>query len=241
LVNKQLFVHTLETENDSILSLESLDVQRRIAAVLNQYTPDVVAFDPLSAFAIGDLNTDADMLATCRVISRLARQGNPARALIVVHHSLTGKAGAIKATGFDRSSFGRNSKVLQAWTRGQVNIAPVTETSNDVLAIGCGKCANGREFPAFAVRLNPASMVYEVAPDIDLAAWQAELTGKREPLMTADRVRELCKAPMSKAELAKAIMDDCGCVRQSAYRYVAQAVKAKKIKFNESSGNYTPR
>jgi len=35
--------------------------------------------------------------------------------------------------------YGRNSKVLHAWTRGQINLAPMSEDNNDVLALSCGK------------------------------------------------------------------------------------------------------
>jgi hypothetical protein len=42
----------------------------------------------------------------------------------------TGKAGAATTTGFDRGSFGRNSKVLFSWVRAQINVAPYDENDN---------------------------------------------------------------------------------------------------------------
>jgi hypothetical protein len=42
----------------------------------------------------------------------------------------------------------------------------------------------------------------------------------------------------SKAALAKSIMDDCGCYRGSAYRYIARAEQSKKITFNKSHETY---
>ncbi len=242
-VNEQLLIHTLETDNDGFVSLENPSMFNRLGDVIGETEPHIIAFDSLYNFGIGDLSKDLDMLETCTAISRLAKAGNPGRAVIALHHALTGKAGALKATGFDRSSFGRNSKALLAWARGQINIAPGTANNNDTLVLSCGKCSNGKEFPPFAVRLNQASMIYELAPDFDLAAWQSDISGTRdrEPLMTPNRVRELCTGPMSKAELAHAIREDCGCARQVSYRYIVKAEKAGKIRFNKNNENFTAR
>jgi hypothetical protein len=242
-VNERLAIHTLETDCDGFLSLDNDHAQRRIAAAIRGTAPDVVAWDSLYNFSIGDLNKDEDMAATLLAISRLSRAGNPNRAVVTLHHALTGKAGAARATGYDRSSFGRNSKVLHSWTRGQLNVAPGAADSNDVLVLTCGKCSNGREFEPFAARLNPQSMIYELAADFDLEAWEAEITGRsdREPLMTPERVQELCLSPKTRPELAHAIREDCGCARQVAYRYIKRAEQAHKIRFNERTQNYAAR
>jgi hypothetical protein len=160
---------------------------------------------------------------------------------VVLHHALTGKVGASKATGFDRASFGRNSKTLHAWTRAQINLAPVDPDSNDRLIVACGKCSNGREFSTFAIRLNPETMVYEVDSTVDVSQWEQDVTGAKDtkPLMNSDRVRELCSVGGStKTALAKAVIEDCGCYRGSAYRYIARTERAKKISFNKTSENY---
>jgi|GEM_PF-740073 len=240
-VNQQLAIHTLERDADGFLSLDNPDAQRRIADAIRNTEPDIVCWDSLYNFGIGDLNKDEDMSGTLLSISRLTTAGNPNRCPVVLHHALTGKTGAARATGYDRASFGRNSKVLHSWTRGQMNVAPGSPDSNDVLVLTCGKCSNGREFAPFAVRLDPESMIYEVAPDFDVAAWQAEVSGSsdREPIMTPERVRELCAvAGMDKAELAKAIIEDCGCYRGSAYRYITRATKARTINERKSDGRY---
>jgi hypothetical protein len=242
-VNRQLVIHTLESDADGFLSLDNEHTQRRIAAAIRDSRPDVVAWDSLYNFGIGDLNKDEDMGATLLAISRLSRAGNPNRAVVTLHHALTGRAGAARATGYDRSSFGRNSKVLHSWARGQLNVAPGAADSNDVLVLTCGKCSNGREFEPFAARLNPQSMIYELAADFDLGAWEAEITGRsdREPLMTPERVQELCLSPKTRPELAHAIREDCGCARQVAYRYIKRAEQAHKIRFNERTQNYAAR
>jgi hypothetical protein len=239
-VNQRLFIHTLETDRDGWLSFESEDNRQRIAAAIQRFQPDIVVFDPLNQIAIGDPNKDADMAATCQAIALLCRQGNPQRASVVLHHAITGKAGAAKSFGLERASYGRNSKVLHAWTRGQINLAPISEDSNDLLAVICGKCSNGKEFSPFAIRLNPESFIYELAPDADLESWREDLAGKpNAPVMTPERVRELCAVPgTAKADLAKAIMADCGCARGTAYRHITKAEKKKKITVRESDGSY---
>ncbi|HVR34279.1 MAG TPA: AAA family ATPase [Methylomirabilota bacterium] len=237
--NDRVVIHTVENDADGFVSLDDLKNVMAVEKAIVEARADVVAIDPLNDFAIGDLNKDADMRQTLAALSRVCRKGKPDRAIVVVHHAGTGRAGAAKATGFDRSSFGRNSKTLHAWTRGQVNLAPVDEDTNDRLVVACGKTSNGREFLPFAIRLN-AGMIYECDPSVDVAAWQQEMNGKEAPIMNPDRVRELCKGPTSKADLAKAITDDCGCFRGSAYRYIRRAEQAKKVRFSVKHEHYLP-
>jgi hypothetical protein len=238
----RVIIHTIETDSDAFVNLDDPDAVARIEAAIQKHKPDGIAIDPLADFAAGDLNKDADMKATLQMLSRVCRRGNPKRAIIVLHHAITGRGGAVKATGYDRASFARNSKMLHAWARGQINLAPVDAENNDRLIIGCGKCSNGREFKTFAVRLNPETMIYEPDPTVDVSQWAKDIAGEsnREPLMNPERVGELCRSLMTKGDLAKAIMDSCGCYRGSAYRYIARA-EGKTIKFNKSNETYCPK
>ena len=239
----QVLIHTIENDTDGFVSLESPENVSAIECAIADAKPDVVCIDPLNDFGIGDLNKDADMRATLLRLSRACRRGKPDRAIVALHHAITGRSGAAKATGYDRSSFARNSKSLFAWTRAQINLAPVDPNSNERLIVGCGKSNNGREFPAFGIRLNPDTFIYETDISIDVQAWEKEISGQRnrEPLMSPGRVRELCRMPMRKSELAKAIVDDCGCYRGSAYRYITLAVQAHKLQFNKDHETYCPK
>ena len=236
----QVVIHTIENDTDGFVSLDSPENQMAITEAITSSKADGVVVDPLNDFAIGDLNKDADMKATLQALSRLCRRGKPQRPIVALHHALTGKGGAVKATGYDRSSFSRNSKTLFAWTRGQINLAPVDPDSNERLIVACGKCSNGREFPAFGIRLNPETFIYEFDSTIDVAAWEQGMSGQsnKEPLMSPERVRELCRIPMTKIELANAIIEDCGCYRGSAYRYIKRAVQAHKLHFNKERETY---
>jgi hypothetical protein len=121
-----------------------------------------------------------------------------------------------------------------------VNIAPGSPDSNDALVITCGKMSNGKEFSPFAVRLCD-SMIYAVDETFDLAGWQSDVTGKSTAApMTPQRVKELCRAGMTKGTLAKAVMDDCGCSRATAYRHVDRAT-GRTIHFNKSNDTFTQK
>jgi len=172
---KQVVIHTLENDMDGLVGLQGN--YDRLARTMQRFNPDIFVVDPLRDFGIGDLNTDRDMSLTCLTMGQLVRQGNPQRALIVVQHALTGRAGAIKAVGYERIGFARSNKVLAGWTRAQINIAPGAPDNNDTLVIGCGKNSNGREFMPFAVRRNGAG-IFESFPDFNLEAWMREVSTK---------------------------------------------------------------
>ena len=240
-VNNQLKLHTLETDEDGFLNLDDESHRASIRELISDNSPDACVYDSLYNFQIGDLNKDVDMVATLQCISQMTKAGNSNRIPLILHHALTGKAGASRSTGQDRASFSRNSKVLHAWTRGQINVAAGSTENNETLVISCGKNSNGKEFEPFPVTLNPETMIYELDSSFDIAAWVEGMGGQKDskPLMNPDRVREVCAVSGStKTELAKLIMDDCGCYRGSAYRFIARAEKVKTIKFSQTHESY---
>lgn len=242
-VNAGLHIHTLETDADNFLSLDGDRTQARIRELIARIKPDGVAWDSLYNFGVGNLSSDEDMTSTLLAIARLSKAGNQQRAIIALHHALTGKAGASRASGFDRASFGRNSKVLHQWTRAQINVAPGQPDSNDVLVVSCGKCSNGKEFPQFAVRLDQSDMIYVVDESFDLSTWHEQVTGKKEisePAITSERVGQLCRPLMAKADLCKAVQTDCGCSREMSYKHVRKAERKGAIKWNSKAEHFNP-
>jgi hypothetical protein len=240
-VNQSLFIHTIETDEDAFLSLDGPGTIGKLRERIAEIKPDIVCFDTLNCFAVGDLNKDQDMRETCQQITALAKAGNPDRAIVVLHHSLTGKAGAVRATGYDRASFGRNSKTLQAWTRGQINVTAGAADSNDLLIFSCGKCSNGREFTPFAARLDPETMIYKLESAFDFEEWETEVGAKKAkgPAITVDRVAELCKGAMTKSELARLIVNDTGVARSYAFGMLKKAEKARKLHWSKVHETYT--
>lgn len=241
-VEAALTFHTLEGVEDYFMNLDDPEFVCRAARVIDDVQPDIICFDPLNNFAIGDLNKDADMRATCQAISRMAFHGNAERVPLVVHHALTGRAGAARATGYERASFGRNSKVLHGWSRGQVNIVPGNEDDNDVLVLSCGKNSNGKEFKPFAVRLNPATMIYETDPTFDLEAWGVEIGGvkAKSPVCTVDSVTAALKGgALSKKALTAALIQETGCGKSLAYKCVNAAEEKKQITRDPNTDAYS--
>lgn len=230
-VQANMMLHTVETDTDNFVALENSENFWRVSRTINDFNPDVVIFDSLYNFTSEDINTDQGMAGVCSLISKATRRGNPHRCPVIVHHAITGKFGAAKAVGYDRSSFARNSKVLLAWTRGQINVAPGFPDNNDTLVLACGKNSNGREFTPFAVSLDPDTMIYRPDEHFDMVEWQSSLSGssRTKPIMSADRVAELCKDSMTKSQLAHAIQDDCGCGRTCAFNWVVKSEQSGKI------------
>lgn len=227
--NDQVHILTPLHDNDLIVSLDNPDAISRLKNVITRFSPDVIVFDSLYDFSIGDLNKDVDMRSTLLAMSRLAKFNNPKRAIIILHHSLTGQAGAAKAMGFDRTSFSRNSKVLYNWTRAQINLAPVSPENNEQLVISCAKCSDGKEFTAFPVILNPISMLYQLDNTVDVNSWSSLVKGK-EPGLSSDEVASFCPTISDKPSLARILSQEDGCSKATAYRYIKTALKSGKLK-----------
>jgi hypothetical protein len=221
-----------------LLSLADPTAARRTEATIRDINPGLVAVDPLRDFAIGDLNSDADMAATVRELGRIARAGNTERAQLILHHARTGRAGVVQAFGLERAGFARNSKMLQTWARGVVNVIPGSEDDNGKLVLTCGKNSNGKEFAPIAVSLNPATMIYEVEPDFDIDEWRAEVTAPK-PKRKVD-IGKIVQSERryKKAELRELVMETAKCSRAHAYRIIDAALVNGELSFNKRTKDY---
>ena len=173
-----ILLHTLEADEDGFLMLDAENIER-IGEALERAAANICVFDPLRDFSSDDLNADKHMTETLREVSRVTRRGNVKRVPLLIHHAGTGKAGIQKTTGFDRSSFGRNSKVLFSWARAQINVAPAMPDDNSMIIIASGKCSNAVEFEPFAARLDEVTMLYHREKDFDFDEWQRSLESPR--------------------------------------------------------------
>jgi hypothetical protein len=243
LVEKNLIIHTLETDRDLMLHLSDPKNARDTESAIRERNPIGVAFDPLNEVAIGDLNKDQDMMATCSEIGRISRSGNPERAILIATHALTGIAGMKKAFGFEAAGFGRNSKVLQSWSRAFINVIPATEDFS-VLLLTCGKNNNGKMFSPFAVRLNPNTMIYEPKPDFDIEEFREQLhstQNTRQPLSPKIVAEiEWQKPELDKKQLVAAVREETGCSNATAYRLINKAV-GRHIRFNKRTKIYAKK
>jgi len=182
LLDKALVFHTIETDDDALLDLGEPSAFENVEAAVFDAAPDFVVFDPLNTFTSGDLNSDKDCRAVLMMISRAVKKGNPNRIPFIVHHSLTGKAGASKAVGWDRGSYGRNSKVLHAWVRSQWNLAPADPEDETKLILACGKNNNGRPFEEIGVVLDEHTGIYRIDEGFDAETYREAIgaDGKRK-------------------------------------------------------------
>jgi hypothetical protein len=235
-----LHIQIIRNDEDGFLCLDDKATVARISATIQLVQPDIIIADPLRDFGIGDLNSDADMIATLRELSRLARLGNPDRALVLLHHALTGRAGVAKAFGLERAGFARNSKVLLGWTRAQINVIPGQEDSNEVLVLTCGKNSNGKEFSPVAIQRN-SDGIYEVVDDFDIDSWRQEiLSGKVRRVFSPNIVTKIHwpQRELEKKQLAKLIVEETGCGKSRAYSLIDDAAKGKIIKFTNVTRTY---
>jgi hypothetical protein len=209
-INAGVFFHTLEADDDGFLLLDPENISR-IADAIEATAADIVVFDPLRDFSTDDLNADRHMTETLREISRVTKRGNPKRIPLIIHHAGTGRAGIQKAIGFDRSSFGRNSKVLFSWARAQINVAPALPDDNSTIILTSGKCSNAPEFEPIAARLDEATMLYQRDENFDLNAWRQSVETSRgaTPKLTLEAVFEILPAygSMLKSAVLERIRD----------------------------------
>jgi hypothetical protein len=229
LVEENLIIHTIEKDEDSLLQIEDPEAVARLEKLIDEVKPGVVVWDPLKDTTWDDLNTDKVMANLLRTLARLSRKLDPKRAVIIVHHAITGKSGAAKATGLDRSSFGRNSKVLQSWARAQINIVPANEDDNGKLLFFCGKNNNGPEFRGFAADLGN-DFIYRVDDTFDLDEWKEGMgISTKTPSISKDtRAMQIIRdKPMDLASWVKEIKARFIWSRSKAYENAERLAKPK--------------
>jgi energy-coupling factor transporter ATP-binding protein EcfA2 len=240
-VQAQCMVHTLENDSDGMVFLENNENQQAVHAAILTAAADVVVWDSLQNFAIGDLNKDADMFRSLYAISTLTKRGNPQRVPFPIHHALTGRSGAIKALGMDRTSYGRNSKTMHAWTRSQINVAVASPNSYETIIISCGKCSDGKEFEPFAAKFDEDTHIYHRDDNFDLDDWVKQVkANKPQPKVPDDVVVTACNGyRMSKHDLLIAIRRTGVTADDSTiYRAIDRVVKRKGIKFSKKDAVY---
>lgn len=230
-LDRNLFIHTLENETDSFLNLLDPENYAAVNNLIQELQPEFVAWDPLNSFTYNDLNFDVDMRALVCAISALTPAGNPNRVPLLLHHALTGKFGAARAVGWDKASYGRNSKALHAWTRAQINLAPRSGDDPNLLIMSCGKNNNGRLFPEIGLRFDEALGIYVKDDSFDPEEFRQEvgIRASKRKSVTAEDVVDLCKDGITKPQLVERIKAEFGIQKRAAYDAVNRAEAAGRI------------
>jgi hypothetical protein len=222
--------------------LDNEDNKGILRRLITPIQPGVIAFDPLNKFPAGNIGHREGMSATFTAFAELANCGRDGCSLIISHHALTGMAGIKNAYGFNRGAFGRDSKALIGDARSQINLVPAKEEDNSSLAVICAKNNNGPEFQPFGIKLDPASMLFEVDLTFDYQSFIASVEGapaqqSRKP--TPGNILTIVKRlTFTKSELVKEIMQECGCQKSAAYEGILKA-EGLTIQRDEH-GNYLP-
>jgi RecA-family ATPase len=225
-VERCLFIHTLENDADCLLNLLNPDNYAAVNRLIQDVKPDFVVWDPLNSLTNNDLNSDMDMRAVVLAIATVTRLGNPNRIPLVLHHSLTGRTGAARSVGWDKASYGRNSKVLQAWTRAQINLAPRSGDDPDLLVMSCGKNNNGRMFPEIGLRFDEELGIYVEDESFDPEEFRKEIgldPSKKKRALEPHEVAGLVEDGISRSKLVEAIEIKFSVAKKTAYRAIDKA------------------
>ena len=231
ILDECLLFHTIENETDTCVVMTEKEDYAEVLGLITGFNPDFVVFDPLYSFTNGDLNSDQDMKAVCDLILQATKRGNPNRVAIVLHHAGTGKAGAQRAIGFDKSSFGRNSKALFNWCRSQFNFARRDPDDNTKLIMVAGKNNNGKEFEPIGVVFNQEKHIYEIDSSFNLDEFKEAVAdtprGRGRP-PGDDKLDEIAalitESSFPKWKLVDAIIKTRKVAKSKAYNLIRDAV-----------------
>tara|TARA_Y100000593_G_scaffold6574_4_gene12488 strand:- start:11086 stop:13200 length:2115 start_codon:yes stop_codon:yes gene_type:complete len=233
MVKRCLAIHTVETIDDAYVDLTTEEDYRQVAGLVDDEQPDIVVLDPLNTFTAKDLNSDAEMREVTRLISQAIRTGNPDRCALIIHHSLTGKAGAQKASGWDKASYGRNSKNLLNAVRAQWNLTQVDPDDYTQLMLAGGKNNDGALLPEIGVIFNEETGIYEYDPDFDLDEFRASLEGQNQMKagikMPPNVIANMFSGQISGGELSEKLEEHFGASRSACYRAIKEAHEEKYL------------
>jgi len=193
LVDSRIYFHVVREIDDAFINLVSDDIRRRWQDTIEAIQPNCIYVDPFGEVNVGDINKDADVRHTLRELTKVCRRFDPTTAIVVVHHGRTGRQNIAQAVGWDKGNFALGSKALYSGARSQINIAPADPDDHSRIVVSCGKSNDAKPFDPVGLKLNEETMLYDIDPTFDLAAWKDDVEGKRS------------NANFSLAEVAEAI------------------------------------
>lgn len=249
-VNANLLVYLTEDNDEPVLSLKDPSIVSRMTSSVKAFKPDIIVYDPYTEFYVGrDINTDdIGHTETIKQIERISKAANPQAAIIIVHHSLTGKAGAAKGVGWEGGGYARGGKALMQRPRAAINLIQADPDDRDVVVVACGKCSDGIAFDPFAIRLNPQCMWYEPEPAFDLSRWREEIgeTRRRTKREAAadDKAAAVTAAirqrgaAMAHKDLVSLICEVTAAGDRTAKRRIAEMRTDGTLTHNEKTGEY---
>jgi len=242
----QCVVHTLEHDGDGLVFLDNATNRDFVADAIKTRPWNVVVWDSLQNYSVGDLNKDADMFKSLHELSMLTKRGNTQSIPLVIHHALTGRAGAVKLLGMEKGSYSRNSKAITAWARSQINVAVASPNSYETIILACGKCSDGKEFDAFALKFDEDTHIYERDDDFDIEEWVKQVKSNKGQNVKIPNtlIADACDGyKMSLNDLFVAVKAKVGTSvnEVTIYRSIERAKKQRALKFDKKANVFTRR
>jgi len=230
LLDEHIRMQALEAPEDSDISLGSDSIRDRWAGTLLEHTPDILVIDPWGEVLYGDANDDEHIRLVIRTALGLLHGVNPNASMLVIHHSRTGTANLLQATGYDAMNYGKGSKALQARARAVLNIAPGDPEDSCKLVMSMAKDNDNRRFDPFGLIMDPDDYSYHVDDGFSLDAWRDDVEGKRTPtakITVQDVVDALSSSafPVDKKVLAAELAVKCACTERTAAHTIVKALQ----------------
>ena len=235
--------HTVEHDEDGFINMEDPECAANVEAAIFDSDPDIVVVDPLNTFTSEDLNSDRPMAAVITKLVQAIKKGNPNRVPFIIHHSITGRAGAQKAVGWDKSSYGRNSKVLYGRVRSQWNLGKVDPDDDNRLVLACGKNNDGAAFEEIGVRVTESPAFYTIDQEYDRDEYRESIgadTGKKRVVAYSvdDILRNMISGEAIRVgSLQRKCREECGISESQFYR-IWNSIKDTSRVFKNEKNEY---
>ena len=244
ILERHIFMQALVETDDYFISLGDDEVKQRWIQTLTTVKPTVLVADPFGNILMGDLLKDADVRRTIAELTRLARQVNPEMAITILHHARTGRQNIVQAVGWDKGNFLIGSKALYSAARTVINLAPGDKEDASRIVMSCGKSNDAKPFQSQGLRLNEATHFYEIDPDFDLEAWEADVSGERsgkEKKITVQDIIDHIAAnggKCDKKELKDAMVTQFECSRDTVERRIKEGFQHQYFR-SDKTGQIT--
>lgn len=177
-VDERLFLHVLDSHEDSQLSLMDADAYRRIGATLKNVNPDVFVCDPWGNMIEGSESDDLIIRQTLKLLLRVVAENSPDSAILIIHHARTGKVNTMEAgNNYSGGSLGRGSKVLVSQARCELAMWPGDSEDASKLVLTCEKVNNAPKFEPIGINFDNG--IYSVDFSFSVKAWRDDIEGRR--------------------------------------------------------------
>jgi hypothetical protein len=239
-LENHVFIQALIEMDDYFIGLGDNEVQQRWLQTLAEIKPTALVADPFGNILVGDLLKDVDVRRTIAELMRIARQVNPDIAIHILHHARTGRQNIVQAVGWDRGNFLIGSKALYSAARTVINLAPGDREDAGRIVMSCGKSNNTKPFATQGLRLNETTHFYEIDPDFDVEAWEADVSGERsgkeKNLTIQDIIDHIAAAggKCGKREIVAAMKEEFECSAKTVQRRIAEGFKHQYFRADKS-------